>query len=164
MTSRQRCIDRESKYDVDLSTNRTKAKIVNFLTRKGLKEKAEHIFDNCLIKIKQAEMAKPYDLRMEPVLVIEKALDNIKPLFETKSIRVGGTTQQQPILINDSRGLSLAVKWLVDAAKSRSERGIATKLFSEINDARQGKGNAVKKRVDIITRIEASRSASHFQK
>ena len=71
MTSRQRCIDRESKYNVDLSTNRTKAKIVNFLTRKGLKEKAEHIFDSCLIKIKQTEMTKPYDLRMEPALVIK---------------------------------------------------------------------------------------------
>jgi small subunit ribosomal protein S7 len=97
------------------------------------------------------------------VEVFEEALDNVAPMVEVKSRRVGGATYQVPVEVRPSRRTALAMRWLVDYARSRGEKSMAQRLAGELIDAVQGKGGAVKKREDVHRMAEANKAFSHFR-
>ena len=99
----------------------------------------------------------------EPLETFQKALDNARPLVELKSRRVGGATYQVPIEVRQDRGISLAMRWIRDFAKSRKGKPMVDKLAAEIIDAYNGAGSAVKKREDIHKMAEANKAFSHFR-
>ena len=98
-----------------------------------------------------------------PLEVFEQALSNVRPSIEVKARRVGGSTYQVPIPVDGQRGLSLAMRWLLAAARSRSGRSMAEKLASELMDAANSQGAAVKKKDDTHRMAEANRAFSHFR-
>ena len=102
-------------------------------------------------------------MKKSPVEVFEEALDNVAPLVEVKSRRVGGATYQVPVEVRPSRRIALAMRWLVDYARSRGEKSMPQRLAGELIDAVQGKGGAVKKREDVHRMAEANKAFSHFR-
>ena len=102
-------------------------------------------------------------LKKSPVDVFEEALDNVAPLVEVKSRRVGGATYQVPVEVRPSRRTALAMRWLVDYARSRGEKSMPQRLAGELIDAVQGKGGAVKKREDVHRMAEANKAFAHFR-
>ena len=101
--------------------------------------------------------------KKEPVEVFEKALEEVGPVVEVKARRVGGATYQVPVEVKPARRLSLAIRWLVDAARSRSGMSISRKLFQELLDASNGEGTAVKKKEDTHRMAEANRAFAHYR-
>ena len=99
----------------------------------------------------------------EPMEVYTKALENIKPLLEVKSRRVGGSNVQVPIEVTDERSQALALRWLVIYSKTRNGNGMAMNLANEIMDAANGVGGAVKKREDTHKMAEANKAFAHFR-
>ena len=99
----------------------------------------------------------------DPMEVYEKALENIKPLLEVKSRRVGGSNVQVPIEVTDERSQALALRWLVNYAKTRNGKGMAINLAQEIMDAANGVGGAVKKREDTHKMAEANKAFAHYR-
>ena len=99
----------------------------------------------------------------EPMEVYTKALENIKPLLEVKSRRVGGSNVQVPIEVTEERSQALALRWLVNYAKTRNGNGMAMNLANEIMDAANGVGGAVKKREDTHKMAEANKAFAHFR-
>jgi small subunit ribosomal protein S7 len=99
----------------------------------------------------------------EPMEVYTKALENIKPLLEVKSRRVGGSNVQVPIEVTDERSQALALRWLVNYSKTRNGNGMAMNLANEIMDAANGVGGAVKKREDTHKMAEANKAFAHFR-
>ncbi len=101
--------------------------------------------------------------RMQPLETFQKALDNVRPLVELKSRRVGGATYQVPIEVRQDRGISLAMRWIRDFARGRKGKPMVDKLAAEIIDAYNSTGSAVKKREDIHKMAEANKAFSHFR-
>ena len=99
----------------------------------------------------------------EPMEVYEKALENVKPLLEVKSRRVGGSNVQVPIEVTDERSQALALRWIVNYAKSRNGKGMAMNLAQELMDAANGVGGAVKKREDTHKMAEANKAFAHYR-
>ena len=95
--------------------------------------------------------------------IFEEALDHIRPTVEVKSRRVGGSTYQVPVEVRQVRRNALAMRWLVDAARSRGEKSMAQRLAGELLDAAENKGNAVKKREDMHKMAEANKAFAHFR-
>ncbi|MDR2869204.1 MAG: 30S ribosomal protein S7 [Deferribacteraceae bacterium] len=131
-------------------------KFVNSLMYSGRKSTAEGIFYQALDLIKSRSGE-------EGVEVFRKALENIRPILEVKSRRVGGATYQVPIEVRPNRRQALSIKWLINAARSRKERTMTERLAGEILDAAAGKGNAMKKREDTHRMAEANRAFAHFR-
>jgi small subunit ribosomal protein S7 len=102
-------------------------------------------------------------LKRNPVETFEEALNNIAPMVEVKSRRVGGATYQVPVEVRASRRTALAMRWLVDFSRGRSEKSMAQRLAGEIADAAQGRGSAVKKREDVHRMAEANKAFSHYR-
>lgn len=136
--------------------NVTLAKFMNHVMVSGKKSVAEGIVYGALEEVK----AK---LNRDPVEVFDEALDNIAPLVEVKSRRVGGATYQVPVEVRPSRRVALAMRWLVDASRKRGEKSMPRRLAGELIDASQGKGNAVRKREDVHRMAEANKAFSHFR-
>jgi small subunit ribosomal protein S7 len=99
----------------------------------------------------------------DPVETFDKALDAIAPMVEVKSRRVGGATYQVPVEVRPSRRNALAMRWLVDSARSRSEKSMAARLAGELMDAADGRGSAVKKREDTHRMAEANKAFAHYR-
>ena len=99
----------------------------------------------------------------DPLEVFSEALENIAPLVEVKSRRVGGATYQVPVEVRPSRREALAMRWLVDYSRSRGEKSMPQRLAGELIDASQSKGGAVKKREDVHRMAEANKAFSHFR-
>ena len=99
----------------------------------------------------------------EPLTALEKALQNVGPSVEVKSRRVGGSNYQVPIEVNSKRKVSLAMKWIIEAASKRNEKSMKEKLASEIADAISNKGSAVKKREDTHKMAEANKAFAHYR-
>ena len=99
----------------------------------------------------------------DALLVFNQALDNIRPLVEVKSRRVGGATYQVPIEVRGDRGIALAMRWLVDASRKRNEKSMGARLAAEIIDACENRGTAVKKREDTHRMAEANKAFSHYR-
>lgn len=99
----------------------------------------------------------------DPVTDMETAIKNVTPQLKVKSRRVGGATYQVPIEVPPNVGLSLALRWLIDSARSRSGKSMAEKLAAELSDAAKGQGSAVKKREDTHKMAEANRAFAHYR-
>ncbi len=98
-----------------------------------------------------------------PLDYFEQALSNIRPAVEVRSRRVGGATYQIPVEVRDQRGMALAMRWLIQAARSRSEKGMMLRLTGELLEALDGKGNAVKKREETHRMAKANQAFAHFR-
>jgi small subunit ribosomal protein S7 len=132
------------------------AKFVNSLMRQGKKSTAESILYRSLDLIgKKSEE--------EPIKVFEKAIENIKPVIEVKSRRVGGSTYQVPIEVKSSRRLSLSIRWVINYAKTRSEKTMEGKLAGELLDAANNRGAAIKKKEDTHKMAEANKAFAHYR-
>jgi small subunit ribosomal protein S7 len=136
--------------------DKTVAKLINILMLAGKKSIAESILYGALDIVAQ----KAND---EAVKVLKKGLDNIKPMLEVKSRRVGGSTYQVPIEVRADRRVSLAMRWLIKYSTSRSEKTMKDKLAGEILDAYNNRGAAVKKREDVHKMAEANRAFAHYR-
>ena len=132
------------------------AKFVNNLMQRGKKSTAEKIIYSALEQVSSKS-------KRDPLEVFEEALDQVGPQVEVKSRRVGGATYQVPLEVKTARKMALAMRWLVNSAKNRSEKNMANKLAIELIDASEGKGEAVKKRQDTHKMAEANKAFSHFR-
>ncbi|MBQ3020732.1 MAG: 30S ribosomal protein S7 [Bacilli bacterium] len=131
-------------------------KLINAVMLDGKKGTAEKIIYEAFDMIKEKT-------GKNPVEVFNAAMENIMPLLEVKSRRVGGSNYQVPIEVRAERRQTLGLRWLVQYSKSRSGRGMANKLASEIMDAANGVGGAVKKREDTHKMAEANKAFAHFK-
>lgn len=136
--------------------NQTVAKFINHVMVSGKKSVAERIVYGALTRIEERD-------RREPVETFEKALEAVAPIVEVKSRRVGGATYQVPVEVRPSRRQALAMRWLVDSARARSEKSMAARLAGELVDAAEGRGTAVRKREDTHRMAEANRAFSHYR-
>ena len=132
------------------------SKFINMIMRSGKKSIAEKIMYKALDTVTSKSS-------QDCVELMEKALENVRPVVEVKSRRVGGATYQVPVEVRPSRRNTLAMRWLIDAAKKRGEKTMASKLAGELLDASESKGSAVKKREDTHKMAEANKAFSHFR-
>jgi len=132
------------------------AKFINIIMRSGKKSIAERIVYGALNQISDKG-------KKEPLEIFNKALENIRPLVEVKSRRVGGATYQIPVEVKTARSMTLAMRWVVDAAKNRSEKNMGSRLAGELLDASENRGTAIKKREDTHRMAEANKAFSHYR-
>jgi small subunit ribosomal protein S7 len=131
-------------------------KLINQIMQDGKKGTAERILYEAFDMIKEKT-------GQDPMEVYTKALENVSPLLEVKSRRVGGSNLQVPIEVSDDRSQALALRWIVNYAKTRNGRGMAVNLANEIMDAANGVGGAVKKREDTHKMAEANKAFAHYR-
>jgi len=135
------------------------AKFMNMIMISGKKSVAERIIYGAIDKI-----AEKQGIDGEAALeVLSNGLDNVKPVVEVKSRRVGGATYQVPVEVRPVRRQTLAMRWLIDAARKRNEKTMAHRLASELMDAAENRGSAIKKREDTHRMAEANKAFSHFR-
>ena len=132
------------------------SKFMNSVMLDGKKSVAEGIVYSALNTVETRA-------KREPLGVFHDALNNIKPGIEVRSRRVGGATYQVPVEVRPERAQALAIRWLVTAARSRSENTMSARLSGELLDASNNRGNAVKKREDTHRMAEANRAFSHYR-
>ena len=133
------------------------AKFINNLMKKGKKGLAEKIFYESINKIKgQAKVDDGIEL-------FKKAIDNVSPVLEVKSKRIGGATYQVPMDVSDSRRLALAMRWIISYAKARKGQTMADRLAAEFIAAANNDGPSVKKKEDTHRMAEANKAFSHFR-
>ena len=132
-------------------------KFINQIMQDGKKTIAEKIFYEAIERIeKKVEDEKAID-------VFFKAIENVKPLLEVRSRRVGGANYQVPVEVRPARQQTLAIRWIVDAARKRNERNMAERVANEILDAANEKGAAFKKREDTHKMAEANKAFAHYR-
>ena len=131
-------------------------KFMNLVMYEGKKSVAETIVYGALDSI-EARMKK------DPIGVFHDALNNVKPGIEVRSRRVGGATYQVPVEVRPDRAQALAIRWLISAARNRSENTMSARLSGELMDASQNRGTAVKKREDTHRMAEANRAFAHYR-
>ena len=131
-------------------------KLINSIMFDGKKVIAEKIVYEALEKIK----SKSKD---EPINIFNEAINNIKPTVEVRSRRVGGATYQVPVEVKSKRAQALAIRWLVESARKRKDKLMSDKIFSELYDAYEKKGAAVKKREDVHKMAESNKAFAHFR-
>ena len=136
--------------------NQVLAKFINMVMVDGKKAVAENILYGALDQV----VAKRGS---DPMETLEQALDNVRPVVEVKSRRVGGATYQVPVEVRPIRRNSLAMRWLIDAARKRSEKSMEARLAGELLDASESKGSAVKKKEDTHRMAEANKAFSHYR-
>ncbi|SEA51034.1 30S ribosomal protein S7 [Microbulbifer marinus] len=136
--------------------NVTLAKFMNHVMISGKKSVAESIVYGALDMVSEK-------LNKDPIEVFEESLENIAPMVEVKSRRVGGATYQVPVEVRPSRRTALAMRWLVEFSRKRGEKSMAQRLANEMIDASQNKGGAVKKREDVHRMAEANKAFSHYR-
>ena len=136
--------------------NVTLAKFMNHVMVSGKKSVAEGIVYGALDLVRDR-------LDKDPIDAFDEALENIAPMVEVKSRRVGGATYQVPVEVRPARRNALSMRWLVEHARKRGEKSMRQRLAGEIVDASQGKGNAVRKREDVHRMAEANKAFSHYR-
>jgi small subunit ribosomal protein S7 len=129
---------------------------VNTILKKGKKSLAQKIVYAAMERVKQKA-------KEDPLKMFEKAVENVRPVLETKSRRVGGATYQVPIEVPLNRSTSLAVRWLIRYARNRAGKSMEEKLSSEIIDAVNNRGGAFKKKEDIHKMAESNRAFAHYR-
>jgi small subunit ribosomal protein S7 len=137
--------------------SQTIAKFINHVMVDGKKSIAEKIVYGALDTVAAKRNVE------DPVAFFEEVLESVRPTVEVKARRVGGATYQVPMEVRPSRRTALAMRWLADAASKRSEKSMALRLAGELNDAADGKGNAIKKRDDVHRMADANKAFSHFR-
>ena len=155
MGRKKKTIDRDILPDPKHG-NKLVSKFVNNLMFEGKKSVAENVFYAAMDQIAQKT-------GQDPVTVFKNAIDNVKPSLEVRSRRVGGATYQVPVEVRPSRRQSLAIRWLIQAARSRSERGMGNKLAQELIEASNNQGNSIKKKQDTHRMAEANKAFSHYR-
>ena len=132
------------------------AKLVNMVMQSGKKSVAERIVYGALDQMKERGSS-------DPVETLDTALDNVRPTVEVKSRRVGGATYQVPIEVRHVRRTTLAMRWVIDASRTRSEKSMALRLAGEVMDASENRGSAVKKKEDTHRMAEANKAFAHYR-
>jgi len=135
------------------------AKFMNMIMSDGKKSVAERIIYGALDRISEKGVAEG----AQSLEVLEQALENVKPVVEVKSRRVGGATYQVPIEVRPARRQTLAMRWVIEAARRRSEKSMAHRLAHELMDAAENRGTAVKKKEDVHRMAEANKAFSHYR-
>ena len=135
------------------------AKFMNMIMERGKKSVAETIVYGAIDRIAE-RTSRPAD---QAVQVLASALDNVKPAVEVKSRRVGGATYQVPVEVRANRRQTLAMRWVIDAARSRSEKSMAMRLAHELLEASENRGAAVRKREDTHRMAEANKAFAHYR-
>jgi len=133
------------------------AKFINKIMERGKKSRAEEIVYGALATIAEKKKTDA------PLTVLEAALENVRPTVEVKSRRVGGATYQVPVEVRTVRRNALAMRWIIEASRSRGEQGMAARLAAELMDAADHRGAAVKKREDTHKMAEANKAFAHFR-
>lgn len=131
-------------------------RFINSVMRRGKKRRAEQIFYGALDIIDQKTS-------QDGLGIFKKAVDNVKPHIEVKSRRIGGANYQVPIEVSPERRNTLAMRWLIQYAKARSEKSMAEKLAGELEQAARGEGGAYRKRIDMHKMAEANKAFAHFR-
>lgn len=132
------------------------AKFINMLMEDGKKSVAEHIIYGALDQVSEKKGEEPLEL-------LDQAMENVRPVVEVKSRRVGGATYQVPVEVRPTRRNSLAMRWIIDAARKRSEKSMALRLAGELMDAADSRGTAFKKKEDTHRMAEANKAFSHYR-
>jgi small subunit ribosomal protein S7 len=136
--------------------SRRVAKFVNIMMIRGKKSTAERIMYDAMTAVEDRS-------KQEALKMFKTAIDNVKPAVEVKSRRVGGSTYQVPVEVRPDRRTSLAMRWMIGAARRRSERSMSDKLAAEMLDAANNRGMAVKKREDTHKMAEANKAFAHYR-
>ncbi len=132
------------------------AKFINCIMRRGKKSVAERILYRALEIIKERT-------NEDPLKVFEKSINNVKPILEVRSRRVGGATYQVPTEVRPERRTALAIRWLITYAKERAEKSMEEKLAAELIDAANNRGAAIKKKEDVHKMAEANKAFAHYR-
>jgi len=155
MSRRQRAVKREAPVDPKFGSE-TVTKFINSLMRDGKKSIAEGIFYDAMDIIEE-KTGQP------AINVFKQALNNVKPVVEVKSRRVGGATYQVPVEVRPERRNSLAMKWLIGYSRERAERNMGERLANELLAAARNEGSAVKKKEDTHRMAEANKAFAHYR-
>jgi small subunit ribosomal protein S7 len=155
MPRKRLIIKREAFVDPKYKS-RLVAKFINCMMYKGKKSTAQSIIYKSFDIIKEKS-------KEDPLVLFEKAINNVKPLVEVKSRRVGGSTYQVPTEVRASRSQALGIRWLISFSRSRGEKSMAAKLASELMDAAGGRGTSVKKKEDTHRMAEANKAFAHYR-
>lgn len=155
MSRRRRAEERKVLPDAKFG-NITVTKLINCLMLSGKKSTAERIVYGAFDQIQEKTGQDPLEL-------FNSAVENIEPVVEVRSRRVGGATYQVPTEVREKRRLALALRWLITAARGRSENEMRARLAGELMDAANGRGGAVKKREDTHRMAEANKAFSHYR-
>jgi small subunit ribosomal protein S7 len=154
--SRRRVAERREILPDPKYSDQTVARFINMVMRRGKKSIAERIVYGALEEITNKKKGNPVE-------VFNKAMENVRPVVEVKSRRVGGATYQIPVEVRQDRSFALAMRWLVDAAKNRGEKDMGLRLAAELMDAAENRGTAIKKREDTHKMAEANKAFSHYR-
>jgi len=141
------------------------AHFVNIIMTRGKKSVAEKILYRCFDSISEKAGSPSGEAagKKDPLEILQKAIDNVRPLLEVKSRRVGGATYQVPIEVKTQRGITIALRWMRNFARARKGKPMEEKLAAEILDAYKGEGPAVKKREDTHKMAEANKAFAHYR-
>lgn len=150
----KRAVKRELTPDTKYA-NVTVAKLINYVMKDGKKTTAERI-------VYQALDAISAKTKQDPVEIFMQAMENVMPNLEVKSKRVGGANYQIPMPVRGDRRIALAFRWILSAARAKKGSGMAVRLATELMDAAEGTGSAVKKKDDVQKMAEANRAFAHF--
>jgi len=131
-------------------------KFISILMLSGKKSVAERIFYGALDMVSERS-------KQDPLSIFKRAMDNVKPILEVKSRRVGGSTYQVPVEVKPERRQALSARWIVQAAKSRSERTMRQRLAGELLDAANNTGVSIKKKEDTHKMAEANKAFAHYR-
>ena len=132
------------------------ARFINMVMQSGKKSVAERIIYGALDQIQERGNSNPVE-------TLDKALDNVRPTVEVKSRRVGGATYQVPVEVRASRRTTLAMRWVIDAARARGEKSMALRLAGELIDAAESRGSAVKKKEETHRMADANKAFAHYR-
>jgi len=135
------------------------AKFMNMVMESGKKSVAEQIVYGAIDRISERTGRQPE----HAIELLNQALDNVKPMVEVKSRRVGGATYQVPIEVRSTRRQTLAMRWLIDAAAARSEKSMSQRLAAELLEASENRGAAVRKREDTHRMADANKAFAHYR-
>jgi small subunit ribosomal protein S7 len=135
------------------------AKFMNMVMERGKKSVAERIVYGALDRIAERTSRQPE----QAIELLTQALDNVKPMVEVKSRRVGGATYQVPVEVRSTRRQTLAMRWVIDAAQARSEKSMSQRLAAELLEASENRGAAVRKREDTHRMADANKAFAHYR-
>ncbi|MEX1183064.1 MAG: 30S ribosomal protein S7 [Gemmatimonadota bacterium] len=155
MSRRQRAVKRETPPDPQYGST-TVSKFINSLMLDGKKSTAERIFYDAM-RVIEEKTGQP------AVTVFKQALNNVKPMLEVKSRRVGGATYQVPVEVRPERRNALAQKWIIGYARSRGDKTMSERLAGELMAAARNEGNAIKKKDDTHRMAEANKAFAHYR-
>ena len=147
----KRKIRPDAVYDSELA-----GRFINKMMKRGKKSVSERIFYQAMGMIEEKTGE-------DSMKILKKALDNVKPMLETKSRRVGGSTYQVPIEVSTRRRVSLGIRWIVNYARERGEKVMAERLANEVMEAAANRGSAVKKREDVRRMADANKAFAHYR-